>query len=215
MAEQDPSIGKIEKVIDWSSSIGVTMPVSEVEVYQRVEKIEPFLMDNGELRIQALIKLFAVLSSDLDQKHIFKPAKIFTNEVELTSFINFSSKISREDILSIDHQAVVKNYAIRPGHIIISGTLKLNINYVLHLVLDGTVTDFANNSPINGANISVKDIESSEVKAATNTGSNGRYFFNNLPPGVYLIEAQTDSHVPEHKVSVIKTRDTVNFVLHQ
>ncbi|MFA4885931.1 MAG: hypothetical protein WC601_09190, partial [Desulfotomaculaceae bacterium] len=139
MAEQNPSMDIIEKDIEWSSSIGVTMPVSEVEVYQRVEKIEPSLMDNGDLRIEALLKLFAVVSSDLDQKHIFKPAKLFTNEVELTSFINFSSKISREDILSIDHQAVVKNYAIRPGHIIISGTLALKISYVVHMVLDGSV----------------------------------------------------------------------------
>ncbi len=215
MADQDPSTGKIEKYVDWSSSIGVTMPVSEVEIYQRVERIEPSLMDNGELRIEALLKLFAVVSSDLDQKHIFKPAKLFTNEVELTSFVSLSSKISREDILSIDHQAVVKNYAIRPGHIIISGTLKLSVNYVLHLVLEGIVTDFVNNSPINGANINVKDIESSEIKATTNTGSNGKYFFNNLSPGIYLIEANTDSHRPEQKISVIKTRDTVNFVLHQ
>ena len=215
MAEQNPSMDIIEKDIEWSSSIGVTMPVSEVEVYQRVEKIEPSLMDNGDLRIEALLKLFAVVSSDLDQKHIFKPAKLFTNEVELTSFINFSSKISREDILSIDHQAVVKNYAIRPGHIIISGTLALKISYVVHMVLDGSVTDFNNSSPINGATVNAKDMESGEIKATTNTGSNGRYFFNNLPPGIYLIEAHTDSHRPEQKVSVIKTKDTVNFVLHQ
>lgn len=91
----------------------------------------------------------------------------------------------------------------------------MKINYVVHLVLDGTVTDFANNSPINGATVNVKDPESSEIKATANTGSNGRYFFNNLTPGIYLIEAHTDSHKPEQKVSVIKTRDTVNFVLHQ
>lgn len=215
MAEQDPSTDIIEKDIDWSSSIGVTMPVSEVKVYQRVEKIEPSLMDNGALRVQALIKLFAVVSSGLAQKHIFKPAKVFNNDVEITSFINLNAKISREDILSIDHQAVVKNYSIRPGHIIISGTLALKISYVVHLVLDGSVTDFSNSSPINGATVNAKDMESGEIKASTNTGSNGRYFFNSLPPGIYLIEAHIDSHKPQRKVSVIKTRDTVNFVLHR
>ncbi|MFA4886262.1 MAG: carboxypeptidase-like regulatory domain-containing protein, partial [Desulfotomaculaceae bacterium] len=79
----------------------------------------------------------------------------------------------------------------------------------------GSVTDFNNSSPINGATVNAKDMESGEIKATTNTGSNGRYFFNNLPPGIYLIEAHTDSHRPEQKVSVIKTKDTVNFVLHQ
>ncbi len=215
MAEQEPSIGRIDKEIDWSSSIGVPMPVSEVEVYQRVEKIEPSLLDTGVLRIQALIKLFALVSSSVDEKHVFNPAKVFTNEVEINSFITLNAKINREDILSIDHQAEVKNYAIRPGHIIISGTLKLSINYILQLVLDGTVTDFANNSPINGATVNVREIESGEIKATTNTGSNGRYFFNKLPPGIYQIEANTDTHILDKKISVIKTKDTVNFVLHQ
>lgn len=215
MAEQSPSIDVLEKDIDWSSSIGVTMTVSGVEVYQRVEKISPTLLDNGVLRIQAVLKLFAVVTSEQKEKHIFNPAKVFTNDVEINSYVNLHAEISREDITSIDHQVVIKTSVPRPDKIIVSGTLKLKINYIVHLVLDGAVTEFLNGAPINGATINARNLENQEIVASTNTGSNGRYFFNNLPSGVYLVEALTDSHKPEQKVSVIKTRDTVNFVLHK
>lgn len=215
MADQSPSSDVLEKDIEWSGAIGVTVPVSDVQVYQRTENIDIKLMEDGILRIQAALKLFAMVSTGLDEKHIFNPAKVFTNDIEINSFIHMNPIISREDIISVDTDPVIKNYALRPDNIIINGTLKLKIKYVIHLVLDGVVLDFTNNSTINGATINVKDMESGEIKATTTTGSNGRYFFNKLPPGIYMVEALTDSHKPEQKVSVIKTRDTVNFVLHQ
>jgi len=215
VAEQSPSIDVLEKDIDWSSSIGVTMPVSGVEVHQRVEKINPTLLDNGVLRIQALLKLFAVVTTEQEQKHIFNPAKIFTHDVEINTFANLHAEISREDITSIEHQVVIKKYVPRPDKIIVNGTLKLKINYVFHLVLDGLVTEFSNGAPINGATINAATLENHEIVASTSTGKNGRYYFNNLPPGAYLIEALTDSHKPDQKVSMVKTRDTVNFVLHK
>ncbi|MCL6635571.1 MAG: carboxypeptidase-like regulatory domain-containing protein [Peptococcaceae bacterium] len=215
MAEQSPSIEVMEKDIVWSSSIGVTMPVSGAEVYQRVEKIDPALLDNGVLRIQALLKLFAVVTPVPEHKHIFKPAGVFTSDVEINSFINLHADISRQDITSIEHQVIIKNYVPRPDNIIVSGVLKLKISYVVHLVLDGTVTDFASGAPVNGATVNARSLENREIVASTSTGPGGRYFFNNLPPGVYLIEASTDTHRPDQKVSVIKTRDTVNFVLHK
>lgn len=215
MADQSPSNDVLEKDIDWSTTIGVTVPISDVQVFQRAENIDLKLTDNGILRIQASLKLFAMVSTGFDDKHIFNPAKVFTNDLDINSFIQLNSKISREDIISVDHELAIKNYAIRPDNIIINGTLKLKIKYVIHLVLDGIVVDFASNSSINGATINVKDLESGEITATATTGSNGRYFFNHLLPGIYLVEALTDKHKPEQKISVIKTRDTVNFVLHQ
>lgn len=215
MADQNPSSDVLEKDIEWSGTIGVTVPVSDVQVYQRAENIDIKLMEDGILRIQAALKLFAMVSTGLDEKHIFNPAKVFTNEIEINSFIHMNPIISREDIISVDTDLVIKNYALRPDNIIINGTLKLRIKYVIHLVLDGMVLDFTNNSTINGATINVKDMESGEIIDTATTGSNGRYFFNKLPPGIYMVEALTGSHKPEQKVSVIKTRDTVNFVLHQ
>lgn len=214
MADQSPSNDLLERDIDWSGTIGVTVPISDVQVFQRAENIDLKLTDDGILRIQASLKLFAMVSTELDEKHIFNPAKVFTNDIDISSFIHLNSKISREDIMSVDHELIIKNYALRPDNIIINGTLKLKIKYVIHLVLDGIVVDFASNSSINGATINVKDMESDEIKATATTGSNGRYFFNNLPPGIYLVEALTDKHKTEQKVSVIKTKDTVNFVLH-
>ena len=215
MAESGSSIEVFEKEIGWSSTIGVTMPVSEAEVYQRVERITPTLLEHGVLRIQAVIKLFAVVTSKQEQKHIFNPAKVFSNDVEVNSFLNLNTEISREDITSIDHQVEIKSYVPRPDKIIVGGTLKLKISFVVHLALDGTVTQFTNGAPINGATINARTLDSHDIIATTTTSGSGRYFFNNLPPGIYLIEAITENHKVQRKVSVIKTRDTVNFVLHK
>ncbi len=215
MAEQNTITDVFEKDIDWSSTIGVTMPVSDVEVYQRVENIETTLLENGALRIEALLKLFALISSDLEDKHVFNPEKVFSKNLEISTFVNLHPEISREDILSIDHQVIIKNYVTRPDKILINGTLKLKISFMVHLVLDGTVTDFLSKAPINKATVNVRDLESKKIINSATTDNNGRYYFNNLPPGVYLVVAITDNHKPEDKVSVIKARDTVNFVLHK
>ena len=215
MSDHSPSNVVLERDIDWSGTIGVTVPVSDVQVYQRAENIDLKIINDGIIRVQAALKLFAMVTAGLDEKHIFNPAKIFTNVININSFIHLKSKIKREDIISVDYGLEIKNYAIRPDNIIISGTLKLEIKYLIHLVLDGVVIEFAGNNAINGATINVKDLESGEIKATVTTGSDGRYSFNNMPPGIYLVEAFTDSHKLEQKVSVMKTRDTVNFVLHQ
>lgn len=47
MTEQNPSVEVKEKDVEWSSTIGVTMPAPGVKVYQRVEKITPYLLENG------------------------------------------------------------------------------------------------------------------------------------------------------------------------
>lgn len=151
----------------------------------------------------------------MNDNELYFAGRLFGDDVEINSFANLHAEISREDITSIEHQVVIKSYVPRPDKIIVSGTLKLKINYVVHLVLDGLVTEFLNGAPINGATINAMTLENHEIVASTNTGKNGRYFFINLPPGAYLIEALTDSHKPEQKVSVVKTRDKVNFVLHR
>ncbi len=215
MPDHSPSYEVLERDFDWSGTIGVTVPISSARVYQRVENIDLKIMDDGALKIQTALKLFAMVSAGLDEKHIFKPAKVFTNIIDINSFIHLKTKIKRGDIVSLDYDPILKNYSIRPDSIILSGTLKLKIKYLIHLDLGGVVIDFASNNTINGATVNVKDNETGEVKATATTGSDGRYFFNNLPPGIYLVEAFTDSHKPEQKVSIVKTRDTVNFVLHQ
>jgi hypothetical protein len=156
MADQSPSSDVLEKHIEWSGTIGVTMPVSDVQVYQRAENIDINLMEDGILRIQAALKLFAMVSTELDENHIFNPAKVFTNDIEINSFIHMNPIISREDIISVDTDLSIKNYALRPDNIIINGTFILKIKYIIHLVLDGVVLDFNKNTTINGATINVK-----------------------------------------------------------
>lgn len=215
MAEISPSTEIMEKDIDWTSSVVVNMPVSGVELYHRVEKVEPTLLANSTLRIQTHLKLFAIVTTVKEQKHIFNPSSIYTNDADINMFFNLNADIRREDIVSIDQQVLIKNHLLRPDKIIVTGTLKIKINYLIHPVLDGLVTYFSSGAPVGSATINVKKIDGSEILSTTTTGNNGRYYFNNLFPGIYLVEAFTDSLRPEQKVSVIKTRDSVNFVLHQ
>ena len=215
MAEQSLSTQTLEKSIEWTSLVGVNMPVSGVELYHRVEKIEPALLANGTLRVQTHLKLFAVVTTEKDQKHIFNPSKIYSNDTDINMFFNLNADIKREDILSVEHQILIKNYVPRPDKIIVTGTLTMKINYLIHPVLEGSVTRFSNGAPVGGVTINVRKINGDEIVSTTNTGNNGRYYFNNLTPGVYLVEAFTDAHKPEQKVSVINNGDTVNFVLPQ
>lgn len=212
MAEQTPSVEVKEKDVEWSSTIGVTMPVPSVEVYQRVEKITPYLLENGVLRVETIVKLFAVANNGGQEKFLDR-RRVFTNTVDINTFIDLQSDVSREDITSIDHQVIIKNFRPRPDKVNVSGTLKLKISYIAHLVLDGTVTSFVNGAPLPGITINIKKLDDSSPIATTSTGGNGRYFFKNLPPGIYLVEATGGEYETGQKVSIVKTRDTVNFVL--
>jgi len=212
--KQVTSTQSLEKTMDWTSLVGVNMPVSDVKLYHRVEKIEPTLLANGTLRVQTKLKLFAVVTSENEQQYLFNPGKIYTNDMDITMFFNLNADIKREDILSVEHQVLIKNYVPRPDKIVVFGTLTIKIYYVVHPILEGYVTRFSNGMPVGGITINVKKIDSEEIISTTNTGSDGKYFFNDLPPGVYMVEALTDSPKPQQKVSVINTRDTVNFVLH-
>lgn len=215
MTKQELLINSLEKEIGWTSSIGVTIPLSNAKVYHRVEKLKPDLLDNGFLRVQLILKLIAIVASKYDSEHVFKPSKVFTNDVEIVSFAELYEGISRNDITSIDNQVKIKNYFLRPDKIIVNGTVNLKISYVVHLGLDGVVTEFLSGAPVKGATVNARDIENNEIIATTKTNSSGRYFFKNLKPGIYLIEAHSESHKPEQKVSVVNARDTVNFSLHK
>lgn len=215
MAAHDISAQTSEKVMDWTSLIPVNMPVSGVELYHRVEKIVPALLENGTLRVQTQLKLFAVVATQKEQKHLFNPSKIYSNNMDINMFFNLNTDMRREDILSVDHQVLIKNYVPRPDKIIVSGTLTIIVGYILHPILEGSVTRFFNGEPVGGITINVRKIDSEEIISTTSTGNNGKYFFGDLPPGVYLVEALTDSIKPVQKISVIHTRDTVNFVLNK
>ena len=215
MDEHSISTQTLEKAMDWRSLVAVNIPVSDIELYHRVEKIEPTLLENGTLRIQTQLKLFAVVAAGKEQKHILDPAKIYTNDLDINMFFNLNADIKREDILSVEHQVIIEDYVPRPDKIIVSGTLTIKISYIIHPLLEGSVTRFSNREPVGGITINVRKIDSDEILSTTSTGSNGKYFFTNLLPGVYLVEALNDSVKPEQKVSVMKTRDTVNFVLHK
>jgi len=214
MAEQNAAINALKKEIGWTSSIGVTMPVSDAEVYQRVENVKPALLDNGILRVQLTLKLMAVIASAYDNGQVFKPAKVFTNHAEIVSFVSLYEGIKREDITSIDNRVVIKDYFFRPDKIIVNGTLNLKIKYLVHLVLEGLVTEFPGGTPVKGATVNARNPETNDIIAATKTGGNGKYFFKNLKPGIYLIEVHSEAHRPDQKISVVNTRDTVNFSLH-
>jgi uncharacterized membrane protein len=214
MAEQHAAINALEKKIGWTSSIGVTMPVSNAEIYQRVEKVKPALLDNGILWVQITIKLMAVITSAYNDEQVLKPAKVFTNHAEIISFVYLYEGIKREDITSIDNQVEIEDYFFRPDKIIINGNLNLKIKYLVNLVLEGLVTAFPGGAPLKGATVNVRNTETNDIIATTTTGGNGRYFLKNLKPGIYLIEAHSKTHRSDQKISVVKTRDTVNFSLH-
>lgn len=217
MDEQSIYTQSMEKAIDWTSLVGVNVPVSGLELYHRVEEIDPTLHANGILRVHVQLKIFAVVNTDKEQQHVFNPnpSKIYTNDMNINLFFNLNSDIKREDILAIEHQVLIKDYLTRPEKIIVNGTLTIKVNYIIHPVLDGFVTHFSNGAPVGGITINLRKVDSEEVLSTTNTGSNGKYYFTNFPPGVYMVEALTDDSKPQQKISVVNTRDTVNFVLHK
>ncbi|MCL6639062.1 MAG: carboxypeptidase-like regulatory domain-containing protein [Firmicutes bacterium] len=213
MNEQNHSVEVLEKEIDWSGSIGVNVPVSDVEVYHRIERFSSEILEQGVLRIETLLKLFAVASNGKNSVTKLIKRSVFTNTIEISSFISLHAEVSRQDIISISHQVFIKNFQPRPDKIIVSGALKIIVSYTVHPVLDGTVLSFATGSPLPGITVSVKKLEDGELVATTTSGANGRYFFDNLPPGIYLVETEGGEYKAEQKVSVVNTRDTVDFVL--
>ncbi|MDF9408490.1 MAG: hypothetical protein A4E52_00493 [Pelotomaculum sp. PtaB.Bin013] len=214
MKEQTLTTNNLVKLIKWTRSVDVTIPVSNVEIFQRVEKINTFLMENAILQVQIFIKLFALTSSKEENKANISKSTVFTKDVEINTLIELNNEITKEDIVSLDHQVNIEKYYPRPDSIVVNGTMKITITYIEHLTLSGTVINFLNRMPIAGATINIRNLDSDDILASAKTNSKGLYSFNNLPPGVFLLEAITEFHKPEQKISVIKNKDIVNFVLH-
>ncbi len=214
MKEQTLSTNTYEKIVNWTRSVDITMPVSNVKVFQRVEKFNTLLMESAVLQVQIILKLFALTSTKGKNNSGLSQSTVFTKDVEINTLIKLNNEITKEDIVSLDHQVNIDSYFSRPDSIVVNGILKIIVSYTEHITLGGTVINFLNNTPIAGATINISNFGSSEILASTKTDSKGLYCFNNLSPGVYLLEAFTESHKPEQKISVIKNKDIVNFVLH-
>lgn len=212
--EKEISTNKLEKVIKWTRSLDVTIPFSKVEMFQRVENMNTKIMQNCIMQIQIFLKLFVLITFPGENAINLNQNKVLTKEVEINSLINLDTEIAKEDIISIDHQVTIEKYFSRAERIIVNGTLKIIMIYKEHLLLSGKVTNFLTRTPIADAIINVKNLDNNEIIASTKTDRKGFYAFDYLSPGVYLLEALTESHKPEQKVSVIKNRDIVNFILH-
>lgn len=215
MEEQKLFTNTFEKEITWTRSVDVTIPVSNVKIYHRVERVNTLLMENAVLQVQIFLKLFALTPIDEGNRYSLNRSTVFTKEVEISTLIKLNNDITSEDIVSLEHQVIINSYYPRPDSIVVNGNLKIIISHIEHLSLEGSVINFLNKTPIAGATVNIKDYGSGETLASTQTDAKGFYHFNNLAPGVYLLEAFTESHKPEQKVSVVKSKDVVNFVLHK
>jgi len=171
-------------------------------------------MENALLQVQILIKLFAIVSSKEENKDNISKSTVYTKDVEINTLIELNNEITKEDIVSLDHHVDIEKYHPRPDSIVVNGILKITITYRERLTLSGTVIDFLNKAPIAGATVNIKNWGGDDILASAKTNSKGLYSFNNLSPGVFLLEAVTEFHKPEQKISVIKNKDVVNFVLH-
>ncbi|OPY59611.1 MAG: Cna protein B-type domain protein [Pelotomaculum sp. PtaU1.Bin035] len=214
MTEQKTLTNTLEKVINWTRSVDITIPISKAEIFQRVENINTMFMENAIIQVQIFLKLFVLDSNTEENKYSFSQSTVFTKEVEINTLINLNTQIDQKDIISIDPQVTIGKYFCRSDRIVVNGTLKIILTYTEHLILSGNVLNFLNKTPIAGATINVRNLDNNDILASTKTDSKGLYSFDYLSPGVYLLEAITESHKPEQKISVIKTRDIVNFILH-
>ncbi|WP_161486003.1 carboxypeptidase-like regulatory domain-containing protein [Desulfotomaculum copahuensis] len=210
---------KALKEINWYGSVTAGLPVtSGLQVYARVESLAHRLLENGVLQVNAVIKLFAVPGSG-KKNGCFgqngQPAVCFTGRVDTSTFIKLRPVKGPQDILSIRHRIKVEKTTARPGRISVIGSLKIEVEYLSPVSLNGRVTVFATGQPLKDAAIKVLDMNEERVLHETATGADGTYIFEGIETGTFLVHAEAEGFEPQEQIAVIMLQDTVNFVLHR
>lgn len=91
------------KDINWYGSIGLPPGAERVNVLARVENVIPLLLDNSVLRIDALVKMFAVIPEHNVATAAASINKKLVKDIETSSFIQLRNVTGFDKIVSIHH----------------------------------------------------------------------------------------------------------------
>ncbi|WP_027366189.1 carboxypeptidase-like regulatory domain-containing protein [Desulfotruncus alcoholivorax] len=202
------------KEINWYGSIGLPPLTERVNVLARVEKVVPILLDNSVLRIDALVKMFAVIL----ENSAFEAAsanKKLDKDIETSSFIQLRNVNDFNKIVSLHHEITVDKVSVRMERVSAVGTLSIRVTYLGYVMLEGMVGEFPKNEPVRDALINVKDINDGRILQTATTGSDGKYYVKDLKPGTYRVAVEAEGFEGDEKVALVMLRDQVNFVLYR
>ena len=203
------------KEINWYGSIGLPPGAERVNVLARVENVVPLLLDNSVLRIDALVKMFAVIPENNAAVATDSLNKKLVRDVETSSFIQLRNVTGFDKIVSLHHDIKVDRVSVRMERVSAVGTLSIKVTYLGYVMLEGMVGEFPKNEPIRGALINVKDINDDHVLQTATTGTDGKYYVKDLDPGTYRVVVEAEGYEGNEKVALVMLRDQVNFVLHR
>lgn len=203
------------KEINWYGSIGLPPGSEHVNVLARVEKIVPTLLDNSVLRIDALVKMFAVIPENNDLTAAAAMNKKMVKDIETNSFIQLRNVTGFDKIVAIHHEITVDRTSVRMERVSAVGTLSIKVTYLGYVMLEGVVTEFPGNEPVRGALINVKDINDDRIVQTATTDNEGKYYVKDLDPGTYRVAVEVEGFEGDEKVALVMLRDQVNFVLHR
>ncbi|SFG76614.1 Carboxypeptidase regulatory-like domain-containing protein [Desulfotomaculum arcticum] len=203
------------KDINWYGSIGLPPGAERVNVLARVENVIPLLLDNSVLRIDALVKMFAVIPEHNVATAAASINKKLVKDIETSSFIQLRNVTGFDKIVSIHHDITVDRISVRMERVSAVGTLAIKVTYLGYVMLEGMVGEFPKNEPIRGALINVKDINDNRILQTATTGSDGKYYVKDLEPGTYRVAVEAEGFEGGEKVALVMLRDQVNFVLHR
>ena len=218
MAEDNAIRKIISKNINWSGVVTVPLLGWKPNVYARVEKLVPSVSwQKNVLQLNVDIKLFAVQDEEKDQETVehSDEKKIFTNQLQIPGYVNMHHNMTIKDIQYINHNLIIEKTANRPGQVYVKGILELEIGYIARATLKGVVKQFLTNSPIRDALVTVLELDHEEPLFTATTGSEGKYYFNDIRAGTFRVVATADGYEAKDSIAVIMLHDKVDFVLHK
>lgn len=218
MAEDNAIRKIISKNINWSGVVTVPVLGWRPNVYARVEKMVPLVAwQKNVLQVNLDIKLFAV--DDEEKEHEIAEhsdgKKIYTNEIQISSYVNMHHNMTIKDIQYINHNLIIEKTANRPGQVYVKGIVELEIGYIARATLKGAVKEFLTNSPIRDALVTVRELEQGEPLFTATTGNEGKYHFNDIRAGTFRVVASAEGYEAKDSIAVVMLHDNVDFVLHK
>ncbi len=208
---------EVTKEFNWYGSVAVPRVMDSPQVYARVQSLRSRLVEESVLRVDAVIRAFIV--GDV-KHHIIpeneKPAiRRINKDVETTTFMKLRNVDSVRDIKSVRHKVNVNKVSFRGDRVSVIGDMTLVVTYLSSVVLEGTVVEFPKGSPVKGAAVKVKEINTGRLVSATTSGTDGSYAFAEMDPGTFMIEVEAENYQKEERVAVVMLKDNVDFILHR